>query len=338
MKNILVVGAGFSGVTIARELADSGHNITVIDKKDHVGGHCHDYLHSTGIRVHKYGPHIFHTSNIKVFNWLSRFTEWVDYEHRVVARLETGETVPFPPNKETLKHVNAEKILDTFYRPYSEKMWGMKLEQVSPNILERVPIRHDFEDRYFPSAKFQKLPKHGYTALFEKILAHNSINLFLETPFAKNMLDSYDFVFNSMPIDEFFNYSFGYLPYRSIIFHQQIKEVDRLTPHPVINYTNNLKYTRHTEWKNFPGHGANCEKTIVTYEEPCDFQQNNFERYYPVKDINGENRKLYQKYNSGTPVNMKFIGRCGSYVYIDMDQAVSSALAIARKFKIEAAS
>lgn len=256
----------------------------------------------------------------------------------MVAKLKTGETVPFPPNKETLKYINEEKILDTFYRPYTEKMWGMKLEQVSPNIIKRVPMRDDFEDRYFPKAKFQKLPKHGYTALFEKILAHGSISLCLETPFTKKMISSYDFIFNSMPIDEFFNYRYGYLPYRSIIFHHQIKEVKQITPHPVVNYTDKLKYTRHTEWKNFPEHGNNLNKTIVTYEEPCDFKKNNFERYYPVKDINGKNQKLYRKYNSETPGNMKFIGRCGSYAYIDMDQAISSALSTARKYNAGEAS
>jgi UDP-galactopyranose mutase len=332
MKNILVVGAGLSGVTIARQLADHGYHVTVIDQKSHVGGHCFDYKDTTGIRVHKYGPHIFHTSNSRVIDWLSSFTEWVNYEHRVVAELESGQLVPFPPNLDTIKFVKQDRILDTFYRPYSEKMWGIPLEEINPKILERVPIRQDFDDRYFPKSAFQKLPKYGYTQLVSNILDHRQIDIKLQTPYAKCMSSCFDFVFNSMSIDEFFDYKYGYLPYRSIKFHQKVYKKKNLTKFPVVNYTHDLNFTRRTEWKNFPNHGANSLLTLVTNEEPCDFRDNDFHRYYPVTDPHGENRRLYEKYRSESPDNMRFIGRCGMYVYIDMDQAVSSSLSISHKF------
>ncbi|MFD1510454.1 FAD-dependent oxidoreductase [Lacimonas salitolerans] len=335
MKNVLVIGAGLSGVTVARQLAHRGCRVTVIDQKNHVGGHCFDYEDSTGIRVHKFGPHIFHTSNKRVTDWLSRFTEWVDYEHRVVAELKSGEFVPFPPNLNTMKFIHSDDIINTFYRPYSEKMWGVTLEEINPNIFHRVPMRQDFEDRYFPKSSFQKFPKYGYTNLVSEILSHKLITVKLGTPFSKEMMFNYDFTFNSMSIDEFFDYKYGMLPYRSIRFHHKVYQVEKLTIFPVVNYTNNSSFTRRTEWKNFPGHGFNGDLTLVTEEEPCDFRDNDFQRYYPISDPKGENRILYNRYKSEIPSNMVFIGRCGMYVYINMDQAISSALSISQKVLLE---
>lgn len=333
VKKILIIGAGLSGATIARQLAEKNHDVTLIEKRDHIGGNCYDYEDKkTNIRIHKYGPHIFHTSNEKVFKWLSRFTEWVDYEHKVVAEINSGELVPFPPNLNTLKSVKSSNLLNTFYRPYTEKMWGLTLEEINPGIIKRVPIREDYEDRYFPLDSFQKLPKKGYTSMIKNILNHNLIKINLSTPFDHKMMGEYSHIFNSMPLDEFFKYKFGYLPYRSIKFHNQIYNSSNLTPYPVINYTDNSIYTRHTEWKNFPSHGFNKDHTLVTKEEPCDFRDNNFERYYPIVDKKGLNYKLYKKYQSLIPKNMTFIGRCGRYVYINMDQAVSSSLSICINF------
>lgn len=335
MKNrqILVVGAGLYGATVARQLAEAGFSITIIDKKPHVGGHVFDYTHDTGIRIHKYGPHIFHTSNRRVIDWVSRFGEWVDYEHRVVAKLKTGRLVPFPPNADTLNFVPKNKIIDTFYRPYSEKMWDMKLEEVNSQILNRVPTRTDREDRYFPKCLFQKIPLHGYTHMVENILDHPLIRVHLEVNFTVDEhYGNFHHIFSSQPIDEFFKFKYGRLPYRSIKFHHNILNKNYQTKHTVINYTDNSPFTRQTEWKNFPNHGANEHITIVTIEEPCDYMQNNFERYYPVIDIDGCNRSLYHKYALETPTNMTFIGRCGLYVYIDMDQAISSALSLTDRF------
>jgi len=336
-KKILIVGAGLSGVTIARQLADSGFEVTVIDKKNHVGGHCFDYFDDSGIRVHKYGPHIFHTSNELVVKWLSQFTDWIDYEHRVVAKINSGDLVIFPPNLSTLKKISKDNLVDTFYRPYSEKMWGIKLEELNPKIINRVPIREDYEDRYFPKETFQKLPKNGYTSLVENILDHKKIKIKLNFAFDKKLAGDFYHVFNSMPIDEYFNYKFGQLPYRSIKFHHELHNISQLSKHPVVNYTDNSVYTRHTEWKHFPNHGDSKNQTLVTREEPCDYRENNFERYYPVIDMDGENRKLYQKYKTNIPDNMTFIGRCGMYVYINMDQAISSSLSLSKKFILKEA-
>lgn len=331
-NTILIVGSGLSGATIARELAENGFHVVVIDRKDHIAGHCYDYNLENGIRVHKYGPHIFHTSNETVISWLSRFTTWIDYEHKVVARLDDGKLVPFPPNKATLESVEYTNLVDTFYRPYTEKMWGKTLEELNPKILRRVPIRNDHEDRYFPNDKFQKLPEHGYTQLIDNILDHSSIEVRLNTPFNKDEHSHYFHIFNSMPIDEYFEFRFGELPYRSIKFHHTVFDQRSKSSHAVINFTDTDKFTRETEWKNFPGHGENIHETIVTKEEPCDYRDNNYERYYPVNDAAGENRATYQKYKELTPEKMTFIGRCGQYVYIDMDQAVSSSLGLSRKF------
>ena len=332
MKKILIVGAGFSGTVIARELAEAGHLIKIIDKRDHIGGNAYDYIDEYGIRIHKYGPHIFHTNNDKVVKWLSRFTEWTDYQHKVKAQLADGRYVTLPVNRETKEIVGEENVIDTFIRPYTKKMWGMEIEDLDPSILQRVPIRDDNNELYFPKDEYQMLPKNGYTALFEAILDHENISVSLEVNFDSISESDFDFIFNSMPIDAYFDFCFGELPYRSIKFHNVMLPTSKLLPVPCVNFTHNGPNTRMTEWKNFPGHGENCEATVVTYEEPCDYRDNNMERYYPVKDISGANRETYKKYRDLTPSNMKFIGRCGMYVYVDMDMAINNALATARGF------
>lgn len=331
-SKILVVGAGFTGSTIARLLAEEGFLLDVIDKRSHIGGNAYDFKNNYGIRIHKYGPHIFHTSNQRVFNWLSKFTDWIPYKHQVKAMLSDGRLVVMPPNLETIRIVGHENILDTFYRPYTEKMWGLRLEELDPKIIARVPVRDDNNKFYFPNDKFQFMPKNGYTQLIGNILDHNNINISLNEEFNKSYEKSYDYVFNSMPIDEYFNYEFGELPYRSIKFKTLNLPIPKLFPIPTINFTNREKYTRVTEWKNYPNHGHNENFTTITFEEPCDYKDNNYERYYPVKDINGINREIYKKYINLVEKNQTFIGRCGKYVYVDMHQAVSSAFADARSF------
>lgn len=330
---ILIVGCGFSGAVIARELAEAGIQVVVIDKRDHIGGNCYDYIdNDTGIRVHKYGPHIFHTSNERVVSWLSRFTKWNKYEHKVRAMLPDGTTVPMPPNKETLEKIGKENILDVLFKPYTKKMWGVELEDLNPDIINRVPIREDDNDLYFPKDKYQLMPVDGYTAIFEKILDHEKITIRLATKFDKLMESDYGHVFNSMPIDEYFDYIYGELPYRSIKFHNFTLPSPSILELPTINFTNDGPFTRVTEWKKYPAHGENIYQTVITYEEPLDYRLNDYERYYPIKDVDGINRALYKKYAALTPNNMSFIGRCGQYIYIDMHQAVSSSLKIARNF------
>jgi len=332
IHRILVVGAGLSGAVIARELAERGYEIDVIEKRNHIGGNCYDYIDSSGIRVHKYGPHIFHTNNKKVVNWLSRFTDWIDYKHKVKAILDDGTLVTIPPNKQTLLTIGRGNIVDVIFRPYTRKMWNKEIEELDASILKRIPLREDDNELYFPNDSFQALPSDGYTALIEKILNHKNISLTLDKNFEMSMEANYHHVFNSMPIDEYYDFKYGHLPYRSIIFHTQKIPVPKLMTVPTTNFTHDGPYTRVTEWKLFPKHGSNKYETVLTFEEPVDYKMNNFERYYPVKDIDGNNRSTYKKYHNIPNSKVTFIGRCGMYVYIDMDQAVSTALSISKKF------
>lgn len=331
-KKILIVGAGFSGATIARVLAEHGFIVDIIDKRDHIAGNAFDYIHETGIRIHKYGPHIFHTSNQKVINFLSQFTEWKNYEHKAKALLSNGEYVTFPPNLETEKILGTENIFNILFKPYSEKMWGMNISELDPSVIKRVKSRNDLNEIYFPNETFQKMPKLGFTNMFKNILDHENINISLKTPYSRAMEKEYFKIFNSMPIDEYYDYKFGELEYRSIKFINEIKDCYSYFPIAHVNFTDQGPYTRAIEWKFLPNHGDNKSKTLITFEEPCDYKENNFERYYPVKDLNGKNKKLYLKYSKIKNEKNKFIGRCGLYVYIDMHQAVSSSLSIAKDF------
>lgn len=330
---ILIVGAGFSGAVIARECAAAGHLVKVIDKRDHIGGNAYDYTDSNGIRIHKYGPHLFHTNNEKVVQWLSQFTEWVPYQHKVKAQLNDGTYVTLPVNKETKEIVGEENVLDIFFRPYTKKMWGKTLDELDPSIINRVPIRDDDNELYFPNDEYQMMPKNGYTEIFKNIFNHSNIEVECNVEFHQSMEEEYDYVFNSMPIDMYFNYDYGELPYRSIKFHNVTLQQPKVLPTGTVNFTHDGPYTRVTEWKNIPAHGTNDYTTVLTYEEPCDYKDNNYERYYPVKDLEGTNRETYKKYKDKVNEDkMTFIGRCGMYVYVDMHQAISSALATARRF------
>jgi UDP-galactopyranose mutase len=335
MKNILIVGCGFSGSVIARELAEHGYHIDMIDKRDHIAGNCYDYVDQHGILIHKYGPHAFHTNNKEIADWLLKFGEWYDFELKVKAQLIDGQYVTLPVNKQTKEIVGEENLIETFIRPYSEKMWGTPLEQIDNSVIQRVPFRDDMNDLYFPNDEYQMMPMGGYTKLFQDILDHDNITIKLSTPFDKSMENNYDFVFNSMPIDEYFDFCHGELAYRSIKFHTTTLPLVKMLPSPIVNFTHTGPYTRIVEWKNWKHHGNNNQCTTVTYEEPCDYKDNNMERYYPVKDLNGNNRKLYHQYKDMTPENVKFIGRCGQYVYIDMHQAIASSLSIVKKFIVE---
>lgn len=330
-KKILVVGAGFSGVTVARILAESGFNVDVIDKRDHVAGNAYDYIDPHGFRIHKYGPHLFHTNNEIVVEWLSRFTEWVPYKHKVKALLKDGTFVVLPPNRST-QAVLGDKLIEVLFRPYTRKMWGLELEEIDSSIIKRIPIRNDDNEYYFPNDKFQALPEGGYTALVEKILDHKNINYYLRTPFSEKFQAGYKHIFNSMPIDEYYDNCYGELPYRSIKFTNIHFPASTLFPRATINFTHNGPHTRVTEWRHLPGHGSSDFITALTYEEPCDYKDNGYERYYPVKDVLGSNRVLYKKYRELVPDNVTFIGRCGQYVYLDMHQAIASSMATVKSF------
>jgi UDP-galactopyranose mutase len=353
VARILVVGAGFAGAVHARELAEAGHDVEVIDKRDHIAGNCYDYVHASGVRVHRYGPHLFHTSNQRVVDWLSRFTQWLPYEHEVVARLPDDRLVPIQ-NLQTSEEVatllksraivrepiaSAEdhlfsyigpELTNLFFRPYTKKMWDMDLSEVDAAVVRRLQIRTDRERRYFPGDTFQAMPAEGYTCLFERVLDHDNIHVRLGESFSPEVADRYDACFNSMPIDEYYGYDLGELPYRSIRFHLTEQPAAGASVHAVVNYTHDGPFTRETWWHNIAGHQPHPGNTVLrTVEEPCDYKDNNRERYYPVKTSDGRYDKLYQQYAERSSRNrhMNFIGRCGTYQYLDMHQVINQSLA-----------
>ena len=331
-NNILIVGAGFAGSTIARLLAEKNYKVDIIDKRNHLAGNAFDYEHETGIRVHRYGPHFFHTNNNKVIDFLSQYTDWVDYKHRAKSLIAKNTYVTFPPNKETLKKLGKVKIEEILYKPYSEKMWGVSFSNISDSVLKRVKINERKDDFYFPKDKFQKLPKLGYNSLFESMLKHDNIKVHLSEKFNKDFEPDYIAVFNSMSIDEYYDFFLGKLQYRSVKFENKMLSEASGFPVAQVNFTDDKLFTRAIDWSFLPGNHSYKDKPLLTYEKPCDFEENNMERYYPVRDIEGKNMDLYKKYYSIKNNKTTFIGRCGRYVYLDMDQVVANSIKIARDF------
>lgn len=356
---ILVVGAGLSGATVARVLAEAGKRVAVIDRRGHLAGNAFDYVDTPvtdAVRIHHYGPHIFHTKNREVWEFLSDFTVWLPYEHRVRALLWDGLHVPFPPNDDTRRVLKEEgekygvelDPVEVFYRPYTEKMWGRRLEDVNPKILERVPGREGREDRYFPDDPYQAMPMYGYTNMVSSMLAHPNIRVQLGVKDYRvaSVGEIYgdwvggfppEHIFTSEAIDEYFGFSLGELPYRSLKFTTVRLPVNHghLLPATTCNYTGDGPYTRVTEWRQFPNSlaqvssGLSSHSTVLTFEEPYSPKRDE-EKYYPVVDK--DSRALYKQYSQMVPKDVTFIGRLGNFAYIDMDQAVNSALASARKY------
>lgn len=374
-KDILVVGAGFAGATYARTLAETGRKVHVIDRRPHIAGNAYDEITSEGVRLHRYGPHLFHTNNRPIIDWLGQFSTLTEYHHKVEAKLDDGRCVPLPINRLTLNtlfgtslanedEVKAflksqaeprEKIetaadhlisnigptlTDLFFRPYTKKMWMMDLEDLDAAVVKRIPLRYDDEDRYFPNDLYQVLPANGYTALFEEIFRHDNISVETGVDFKPDMLGDYNYCFNSMPIDEFFAMDEGALPYRSIRFHNSVKPTSyRLGATSVVNFTDDRPFTRETDWSQLPGHHVtDTGLKTITLEEPCDYKDNNFERYYPIKTSDGRYDVLYQRYKARAEQlgTMKFIGRCGTYQYLDMHQVINQSLAGAKDWLAKA--
>lgn len=362
--NVLVAGAGLSGATLARTLADSGVHVSVIDKRNHVAGNAYDYVNEKGERIHKYGPHLFHCSKESLaVSFLSRFTEWLPYEHRVSALLKDGRYVPLPVNATTLEtlfnvsfgneeatkqFLNGLRIHDInptnsdelflsnvgpyvaniLFRPYTQKMWGVPATKVPIGVGARLPVRTDRDDRYFTDS-FQCLPKEGYTEMVLKILDHPLIETTLGICFSKELEKEYDHCFLCLPIDQYFDYCYGKLGYRSIKFHKATANEDLNTP--VVNFTGTDKYTRCTQWSLLPNSGKHKERTI-TLEEPCSLDQNPDEYYYPIQTK--EFKSLYERYNTlaKEKTNITFCGRTGLFKYLDMAPAVVLHLDVANKF------
>ena len=370
-KHVLVVGAGFAGACYARELAEAGHRVCVIDQRLHAGGNAYDEVSADGVRVHRYGPHLFHTNNESVVEWICRFGEPVDYQHKVNAYLPPDRFVPLPVNRRTINAIfgislqdedavsaflqsqsepietpaNAGEYLrsrigpeltDLFFRPYTKKMWALDLEDLDAAVVKRLPLRFDDEDRYFPNDRFQFLFKDGYTALFDRLLGHENIELRLSQSFDKAMLNDFDACFNSMPIDVYFDSVFGPLPYRSIKFHHRsIPDAEAQTRASVINFTDTGPYTRETNWALLPTHRVTATgRSTLTIEEPCRDVDNNYERYYPVKTSDGRYDDIYARYKSLAEEvgECHFIGRCGTYKYLDMHQVINQSRAGAQRW------
>jgi UDP-galactopyranose mutase len=370
MPAVLVVGAGFAGAVYARTLAEAGFAVHVIDRRPHTGGNAADFVDANGVRVHRYGPHLFHTNAAHVFDWVQRFGAFVPYRHRVRVKLPDGRLVPLPVNLDTINAVfgarlqteaeaagflrnlsvpiaepsNAAEHLrsrigdvltDLFFRPYTRKMWGLELEDLDASVVRRLPIRFDRNDLYFPEDRYQALPRDGYTAVFQAILRHPGITVELDAAYAAGMESGYKFCFNSMAIDEFFACALGELPYRSLRFVHRTAVAWDAEPWSVRNYTDSGRFTREAWWHCLPGHLVEeTGRRTMTVEEPCDYRDNGNERYYPVKTADQRYQKLYRAYRDMADAlpNMAFIGRCGTYQYLDMDQVINQSLAGARRW------
>lgn len=369
--SILIVGAGFAGAVHARVLAEAGYRVHVIDKRPHIAGNAYDYTDANGIRVHAYGPHLFHSKNRNIVDWVSRFGVFIPYVHKVRALLPGGAYAPLPVNLDTVNAVfgtgfetaaqvrahlatlalpivepanAAEHLLanigaaltDLFFRPYTKKMWGLELEEMAVAVVKRIPLRFGRNDTYFADDEMQMLPRDGYTALFESIFAHSNISVALNTAFDKSMLAAHEFCFNAMPIDEYFGFALGELPYRSLRFyHDNVMGVPA-QGWSVTNFTGTGKFTRETCWHVLPQHLVrHTGRHTRTREEPCDYRDNNMERYYPVKTADERYSLLYERYRAMAAAEaqkMQFIGRCGTYQYLDMDQVINQSLLSAQRF------
>ena len=366
-KKILIVGAGLAGSTIGRILAENDFRVEIIDKRNHIAGNIFDFVNKNNERIHKYGPHLIHCRrDSEGLIFLSRFTQWVKYEHKVRALLKNGKTTPLPVNKKTLEDVFSrnfkneietkeflenirnneliprntdefflasvgEELSNIFFRPYTKKMWGMDAKELNVSIGARLPVRINNDDRYF-NDNFQALPKAGYTEMVKKMLDHKNIQINLNTPFVKGIEENYFHSFISIPIDEYYNFKFGNLPYRSILFEDKLEDGLDLES-PVINFTDDSPYTRKTQWNLFPNsYEFKGNTKTITYEKPCSMNVNPGEYYYPVhtklsKSIFSIYESLAKKESSLT-----FIGRTGLFKYIDMIPAVQIHIRIANNF------
>ena len=358
----LVVGAGFAGAVMAERLArDAGKKVLVIDRRDHVAGNAYDHPDAAGILIHRYGPHIFHTNSQDVFDYLSGFTDWRPYEHRVLAEVE-GRRVPIPINRTTLNALydaglesDAEveqfyasagepvadvrtsedvvvaqvgrDLYEKFFRGYTRKQWGLDPSELDKSVTARVPARINTDDRYFTDT-FQAMPVEGYTAMFDRLLDHPNITVMTGTELAEVGRDGFEGVVYTGPIDEFYDYKFGKLPYRSLRFDHRTLDRPQFQETATVNYPGEeVPWTRITEYKHLTG--QEHEKTSVTYE----YSSATGDPFYPIP--RAENQELYKRYQALAlaETGVHFVGRLATYRYYNMDQVVGQALATYRRLK-----
>jgi len=359
----LIVGAGFAGSVIAERLASQhGARVLLVDRRNHVGGNAYDEPNEAGILYHKYGPHIFHTNSDQVVDYLSQFTEWRPYEHRVRA-IVRDKMVPIPINRTTLNElfgldlqtdeeaaeylasraepvdeiktsedvvINAvgQELYELFFRGYTRKQWGLDPSELDKQVTSRIPTRTNTDDRYF-SDTFQAMPLEGYTKMFERMLDHPLIDKALGVDFRDikdEAAEIADHIIYTGPIDEYFDFRFGKLPYRSLRFDHQTLDKEWEQPVAVVNYPDEkVPYTRISEYKHLTGQEAPV--TTITYEYPSA----EGDPYYPIP--RPENQELFKKYEAlaDETEGVTFVGRLATYRYYNMDQIVGQALATFRR-------
>lgn len=369
MFDYLIVGAGFAGSVLAERLAaGSDKKVLICDKRPHIAGNAYDHYNEAGILVHKYGPHIFHTNARDVFDYLSRFTEWRPYQHRVRASVD-GQIVPIPINLDTINSLYGlnltsfevedffkkvaepceeirtsedvvvskvgRELYEKFFRNYTRKQWGLDPSELDASVTSRVPTRTNRDDRYFTD-NFQSMPLHGYTRMFERMLDHPNIKVLLNCDYREVEKEvSFREMIYTGPVDSYFKYCYGKLPYRSLEFKHETHDQAVFQSAPVVNYPNEQPYTRVTEFKYLTGQEHN--RTSIVYE----FPQAEGDPYYPVP--RKENSAIYAKYKAlaDRTTGVTFVGRLATYKYYNMDQIVAQALTtygkIAGMKRIEAA-
>ena len=361
MYDYLIVGAGFAGCVLAERLAsEADKKVLIIDKRNHIGGNAYDYYDEAGILVHKYGPHIFHTNSQQVFDYLSKFTEWRNYQHRVLANVD-GQLYPIPINLTTINkmyglnlcsdevaeflesrsakkkevHTSEDVVLNAvgkelyekFFRGYTKKQWDLDPSELNASVTARIPTRTNKDDRYFTDT-YQAMPLHGYTKMFESMLDHPNIHIMLNTDYKAVMHEiNYRDLIYTGPIVEFFDFRFGKLPYRSIQFKFETHDQQQFQETGTVNYPNDYAFTRITEFKHLTG--QKHEKTSVVYE----FPKAEGDPYYPIPKP--ENALLYGRYQelAQTLENVHFVGRLATYKYYNMDQVVAQALSTFKKLQ-----
>jgi len=364
MSEWLIVGAGLTGATLAERIAEvRGEHVLVIDRRDHIAGNVYDYVNDDGLIVHKYGPHIFHTNSEKVRDYVSRFTEWRPYEHKVRAVVDGTEVaVPFnfdsieavfPPaqaaryvellsgllpaggsvpvlslmkSEEPELQALAGFVYGNVIKNYTRKQWGLLPEELSPSVTARVPIRASRDDRYFQDA-FQAIPARGYTAMVSRMLDHPLIDVALNTEY-RTFATGADVkrTVYSGAIDEFFDRRLGALPYRSLEFRLETRDLEWHQSVAQLNFPNDHDYTRTTEFKHLTGQTSG--KTTIAFEYPNAYVPGKNEPYYPIP--RDATNALYARYGALARDlgRIRFCGRLGSYRYYNMDQAIGAALAI----------